>query len=626
MQIKDYQNIHAMLKETVERHPRQPAYRWFPEAGRTEAISWSDFYEQVKQVAKSLMVLGVKPNDKINILSYSCYRWMLCDLGISSAGACTVGIYHSNLPKDCQYIINHSDAIIIFAEDETQLKKLLEIKNDIFKIRKVILFKGESSGDDWVMSFEAFMRLGKDVTDAEFLQRALAPAPQDPSAIVYTSGTTGVPKGAVLTHDNMTFTAQSVLASIAIQKEDEHFLFLPLAHVFARICVYTSLLAGIATSFCRSMDTIIEDIKVVRPHWFGSVPRVFEKVYTKVVSGAEAKGGLALKIFRWACNVGNRVSDCRLNRQPVPAFTQMQYRLATKLVFHKLQEALGGRLRWCASGAAPLNPAIAKFFHAAGILILEGIGMTENSSFTNINRRDNYRFGWVGTPGPGIEQKAAADGEILFRGRNIMKEYYKMPAETTEVISAEGWLRTGDLGQIDEQGFLRITGRKKELIITAGGKNIAPSPIENLLLTSKYISQACVLGDRRQFLCALVALNADNIKAFALEHDIDFKDFDELRNNERIVRLIADEVAAKNKGLATFETIKKFRIVPEFTIENGLLTPTLKIKKNLAAEVYSREIEAMYAESNVRDEARIDGAIFRGVPAGQKQPGENVPV
>lgn len=625
MQIKDYQNIHAMLKETVERCSQQPAYRWFPEAGRTESITWAGFYEQVKQVAKSLMALGVKQNDKINILSYSCYRWVLCDLGITSAGACTVGIYHSNLAKDCQYIINHSDAVVVFAENETQLKKLLDIRKDIFRVRKVILFSGDYAGDEWVINFDAFLRLGKAVTDAEFLQRAQAPAPQDPAAIVYTSGTTGVPKGAVLTHDNLTFTAQSVLASADIRKEDDQFLFLPLAHIFARTCVYTSLVAGNTVSFCRSMDTIIEDIQIVRPDWFGSVPRVFEKVYSKVVSGAEAKGGLALKIFRWACNVGNRVSDCRLNHQPVPTFTNVQYQIATKLVFHKLQAALGGRLRWCASGAAPLNPAIGKFFHAAGILILEGIGMTENTSYTNINRFNNYRFGWVGLPGPGIEQKTAADGEILFRGRNVMKEYYKMPAETAETISADGWLRTGDLGEIDANGFLRITGRKKELIITAGGKNIAPSAIENLLLTSKYISQACVLGDRRQFLCALVSLNPENIKAFAVEHDIDFKNFDELRNHERIVRLIADEVAAKNKGLATFETIKKFKIVPEFTIENGLLTPTLKIKKNLAAEVYHQEIEALYAQSSSREEGRREDVIFGRTPASQTQPGETIP-
>jgi long-chain acyl-CoA synthetase len=342
------------------------------------------------------------------------------------------------------------------------------------------------------------------------------------------------------------------------------------------------------------MDTIVEDIKVAKPHWFASVPRVYEKVYAKVLSGAEAKGGLALKIFRWACKVGDEISNCKLNKRPISAFTNLQYGLATKLVFHKIHEALGGRVRWCVSGAAPLSPAIGRFFHAAGILILEGIGMTENTSFTNVNRVDNYRFGWVGPPGPEIVQKVGPDGEILYRGRNVMKEYYKMPAETAETITPDGWLRTGDLGEIDEENFLRVTGRKKELIITSGGKNIAPARVEGLLGMSKYIGQVCVLGDRRQFLVALITLNPDNVKAYAQENGISVTDFDELMKDERIIRLIENDVAEKNKGLASFESIKKFKIVPEFTIANGLLTPTLKIKKNLVAEKYKKDIEAMY--------------------------------
>jgi long-chain acyl-CoA synthetase len=252
-------------------------------------------------------------------------------------------------------------------------------------------------------------------------------------------------------------------------------------------------------------------------------------------------------------------------------------------------------VRWCISGAAPLSPAIGKFFHSAGVLILEGIGMTENTSFTNVNRYDNYRFGWVGLPGPGIEQKIGPDGEILYRGRNVMKEYYKMPAETAETITPDGWQRTGDLGEIDGENFLRVTGRKKELIITSGGKNIAPSRVESILAMSKYIGQVCVLGDRHQFLVALITLNPDNIKAYAQENGIGFTSIDDLMRDERIVRLIENEVAEKNKGLASFESIKKFKIVPEFTIANGLLTPTLKIKKNLVAEKYKMDIEAMYA-------------------------------
>ncbi len=323
--------------------------------------------------------------------------------------------------------------------------------------------------------------------------------------------------------------------------------------------------------------------------------------------------------------MGDRVSDLKPAKQPIPALLRWQYELASRLEFHKIHAALGGHLRWCISGAAPLSPAVAKFFHAAGILILVGIGMTENISFTNVNRHDNYRFGCVGQPGPAIEQEVAADREILFRGRNVMKEYYKMPAETAETITPEGWLRTGGLGEIDAGNFLRISSRKKELIITAGRKNITPSPIENLLMTSQYLSQACVLGDQRQFLCALMVLDPENIKACAQEHGIAFTVIDELCDQDHIKRLIEAEVAAKNREPASFETIKKIRIVPEFTIENGLLTPTLKIKKNLVAERYRAEIEAMYAEDNRRVEARLNGfAVDREATVGTRLPGKSV--
>jgi len=596
MAIRSFQNIHEMMKTTVDNYPDQPAYQWFSEQGEAQPpVSWSDFYGQVRRVAKSLIALGVEKNDKVNILSYSCYRWILSDLGITTCGAATVGIYQSNLPKDCQYIINHSDAVVIFAENQKQLDKLFKIRKEIPAIRKVVLFNGRHD-DDWVIDYEAFLKLGDNISDAVLQQRIDATGPEDVAGIVYTSGTTGVPKGAVLTHDNLTFTSQSALACLSVKEGETTFLFLPLAHVFARICVNLALLTGVKTVIARSVDTLIDDLKAAQPHWFASVPRIYEKVYAKVVSGAEAKGGLALKIFRWACGVGDQVSDCLLAKRPIPAMTAIQYKIATKLVFSKLQAALGGRVRWCVSGAAPLNPSIAKFFHAAGILIVEGLGMSENTSFTNVNRYDNYRFGWVGQPGPGIEQKIAEDGEVLFRGRNVMKEYYKMPEETEKTILQGGWQRTGDLGEIDEENFLRITGRKKDLIITAGGKNIAPSAIEGVIATSKYIAQVCVVGDRRKYLTALVTLDQENITAFAKEKGLTYGNFSDLLENPAVIELINAEIAEKNKEFASFESIKKVTIVPEFTIENGLITPTFKVKKNIVQDRFKDQIEGMYKE------------------------------
>jgi long-chain acyl-CoA synthetase len=515
-------------------------------------------------------------------------------MGIMSAGAATVGIYQSNLPKDCQYIIDHSDAVVVFAEDNQQMDKLFEIRSQIPDVRKVILFSGDAPDDDWVISYEDFLALGQDVSDKDFDQRAQAASPQDPAGIVYTSGTTGVPKGAVLTHDNITFTAQSVKGSTRIEEGDDVFLFLPLAHVFARTCVYATLLVGCPTTFTRSMETVVEDMQFTRPHWFASVPRIYEKVYSKVISGAEAKGGGALKIFKWALNTGLQVSDLKVAKKPIPFALGLKYALANKLVFSKIQAALGGRVRWCISGAAPLNPEIGRFFHAAGVLIVEGIGMTENTSFSNLNRYDNYRFGWVGQPGPGIEQKLGEDGEVMFRGRNVMKEYYKMPKETAATITEDGWLLSGDIGEIDDQNFLRITGRKKELIITAGGKNIAPAAIEGVIATSKYINQVFVIGDRRKFLSALVTLDEENVRAWADAEGVSYSSIDDLTANEKVQALIDAEVAAKNAQFASFESIKKVTIVPEFTIANGLITPTLKVKKNVVAAHYEEEINQMY--------------------------------
>jgi len=594
MPFKDYQSVNSMLCHTVNQYPDQPAYRWFDTNANSDSVTWREYYDQVRAVGKSLIALGVEKGDKVNIISYTCYKWIVADMAIMSIGGVTVGIYQSNLPKDCAYIIKHSDAVIVFAEDQAQLAKLMEIRSEIPLVRKVVLLNGEVSGNEWVISFQEFLRLGKESAESEFEKRVAALQPQDPAGIVYTSGTTGVPKGAVLTHDNITFTAQSVFQSAPFKEGEDMFMFLPLAHVFARTCSYAAIITANRTTFARSINTLLEDFKLAEPHWFVSVPRIFEKVHTKVISGVEAKGGVAEKIFNWACRIGAEVSRCKVYKLPIPLSINIQYMIASKLVFTKIHEALGGKVKWCISGAAPLNPEIARFFHAAGLLILEGIGMTENTSFSNLNRIDNYNFGVVGPPGPGVEHKLDDDGEVLIKGRNVMKEYYKMPEATAATFTEDGWLKTGDIGSIDVNNVLKITGRKKDLIITSGGKNVAPSSIEGLMATSKYINQVCVIGDRCNYLSAIVTLDEQNIKDYADGNKIEYSTYESLLNHEKVVDLINEEVKKKNRELPSFETIKKITIVPEFTIENKMMTPTFKIKKNVIMDNYKDDIEYMY--------------------------------
>ncbi len=594
MAFVDFKNVYEMARRTAERYPDLEAYRTILSPERSESVSWREFLSAVRRVGKSLIALGVDHGDKISILSYTCYKWVLTDVGAESVGAVTVGIYHSTLANDVRYIVDHSDSVLVFAQDLEQLHKLLAVRDRLPRVRKVVLFAGEHD-DNWVLSYRQFLALGDRVDEATLDARIAAVGPGDVGAIVYTSGTTGVPKGAVLTHDNITWTAQSVQHCNDMPAGDVQLLFLPLAHIFARTCTFTALLTATTTVFARNLDTIAEDFKLARPHWFIAVPRIYEKVHARVLAGAEAKGGVALKLFRWAVKVGHERGEYLLAKRPVPLGLRVRYALANRLVFAKIRAALGGRVKWCISGAAPLDPTVGRFFHAAGILVLEGIGMTENTSFTNVNRVDNYRFGWVGPPGPGIEQRIAPDGEIQFRGRNVMREYYKMPAETAEAFTEDGWLRSGDLGEIDEEGFLRVTGRKKELIVTSGGKNIAPTAIEGVLATSKYINQVCVIGDRRPYLVALLTLDTDNVAEWARSQGIAFANVEELSRHPRVVALIEAEVADRNREFASFETVKKVAIVPEFTVANGLVTPTLKLKRGPIAERYATLIDELYA-------------------------------
>lgn len=595
--IRDYNNVYEMLRTTIDACPNEAAYRWVGEDRSLVSLTWRESHEELRRAARSLMALGVVKGDRIAIQSFTCYRWVLVDLAALAIGAVTTGIFHSNLADDCAYVINHSGSKLLFVEDRVQLDKMLGVRASIPGVEKVVMFGGERPAGtaDWVLTFDEFMALGESVDDARVDQAARAVAPGDLAAIVYTSGTTGVPRGVMLTHDNFIFSAQSVAHCVPVRKNDETLLFLPLAHVFARVGVFASNAKGVALTFSRGIDKILEDLLIVRPHWFASVPRIFDKVYTRVTSKAEEKGGIALAIFRWGLGVGYRVSERQIAKKWISPYLALRYAIVKALLFSKLHAALGGRIRFMVCGAAPLNPDVAKFFHAAGLPILDGYGMTENTAFTNVTALDRQRFGSVGFPAPGVEQRIADDGEILYRGRNVMAGYYRMPQETAEALDAEGWLHTGDTGFVDADGFLFIAGRKKDIIITSGGKNIAPLPVESALTNSKYVNQACLVGDGRQYLTALVTLDPDNIRDFATRQGIVFTTIDELYGNEKVHQLMDSIIAGINKNLASYMTVKKYTLVPEFTIENGMMTPTLKLKKKLILDRYAKEIEAMYA-------------------------------
>ncbi|MGH7493469.1 MAG: AMP-dependent synthetase/ligase [bacterium] len=587
-------SIYELLQEVCAKHAGQVAYR-FKRQGSWMNVTWEEHQSACKQIAKSLIALDVQKGECVNILSQTRLEWVQCDFGIVSSGGVTVGIYPTNLAPDCAYIINHCEARIIFVENREQLQKLFSLRGGLARVRHLILYDGESEAAQGVLSWDEFLRLGQKISDAELEVRAQNLQPEDLAALVYTSGTTGVPKGVMLTHNNLLFVSQSASDSLYLRSDFITLLFLPMAHVFARLLVYFCLRNGIAIAFAESIEKVADNLKEVRPHFIASVPRIFEKIYTRVMSGVQQAGGLKARLFHWALHAGCEVSRLQQEKVAIPALLGVKHALANKLVLHKIQDAFGGRLIWAVSGAAPLNKSVAEFFHACGVLVLEGIGMTENSSFSNVNRYDHNKFGTVGPVGPGIEMKLAPDGEILFRGENVMKGYFKNATATAESIDSDGWLYSGDVGEIDADGFLCITDRKKDLIITAGGKNIAPQRIEKILSTSPFISQAMAFGDRKNYVTALITLNFENVSSWAKAQRIDFHTLEELARHPLVRELIEREVNEKNKELASFESVKKIRILPkDFSIAEGDLTPTLKVKRKVVTEKYRATLEEMY--------------------------------
>ncbi|RMG38607.1 MAG: long-chain fatty acid--CoA ligase, partial [Methanobacteriota archaeon] len=420
----------------------------------------------------------------------------------------------------------------------------------------------------------------------------------DLATIIYTSGTTGEPKGVMLTHGNFLSNIEGSIRALPVNNTDTFLSFLPLSHVFERMVGhFLANYVSATIAYAESIETVPQNLIEVRPTLMASVPRLFEKIYARIVESVEEGSGLKKKLFYWAIGVGREVTTYKQKRQPLPGGLKLKFGIANKLVFSKLKERVGGRIRFFVSGGAPLSKEIGEFFTAAGLLILEGYGLTETSPVISVNRLEKFKFGSVGIPLDNVEVKIAEDGEILTRGPHVMKGYYKKEAETKEAIDSDGWFHTGDIGIIDEEGFLIITDRKKNIIVTAGGKNVAPQKIENLLVTTRYIEQAMVIGDKRKFCSALIVPSFETLEKFAAEQGISFNSHKELCEHPKVKELIQQEIENVNKELASYETVKKFILLDQpFSIESGELTPSLKVKRKIVEQNYKEQIDALYAE------------------------------
>jgi long-chain acyl-CoA synthetase len=567
--------------------------------GRYTPISMDEFGTKIKHLSLGLKDLGLAKGDKLIILSENRPEWVMTDFACLCQGGITVPIYTTLVPEQVKYIINDSDAKFVVFSNMEQWAKIEAVKRDLPQVRHFITLAPEAPKG--CLTFDQVIERGAKVSQAQpglFERTAGAIKPGDEASIVYTSGTTGVPKGVILLHSNFISNVLTAADVLQFSDKDTVLSFCPLSHVMERMVTFAYIYRGCTIGYAESIETVPQNLLEIRPHIMVSVPRVFEKIYAKVMDNVLKSSALKRKIFFWAVKVGKEYGRRKLAKQNIGGWLQFRRNLAHKLVFSKIIEKTGGRVRFFVSGAAPLSKDIAEFFYGLGLVVLEGYGLTETSPVIAVNILENPKFGTVGKPIPGIEVKIAADGEILTRGPHVMKGYYKKPAETGEMFEGD-WLKTGDIGYLDEEGFLAITDRKKDLIVTAGGKNVAPQPIENILKTNAYISNAVAIGDRRRFISALVVPNFEKLEEYAKSSKISYADRADLVKNEQVVSFLKSEIDRATPNLASYERIKKIALLDrEFEIKEGEITPTQKVKRNIIEKKYKDVIEAMYKEEN----------------------------
>lgn len=593
--------VPKVFRQTVEKYGARVAMRK-KEYGLWHDISWNEYYRLAKYVGSALISMGLAKGDCVSIIGENCPEWVIIDLGIQGAGGVAVGVYTTNAWPQVEYVVKNSESKFFLVENEEQLDKWLHFRDNISFLKKVIVWDLEGLRhfkDPMVMTYDELLEMGREIVDNEpnlYEQRTEEINPEDLSVLVYTSGTTGPPKGSMLTHRNVTWMARAIVADDPVQDHDNVMSFLPLCHIFERLfSVFVHVTYGYTVNFIESLDTVTDNMREISPNVGYAVPRIWEKYLSAVHIRMSDATWFKKLVFGTALKIGRARATLEMNFKPVPIYLEGLYWLAYLAVFRKLKERLGfDRLRVAYSGAAPIAPDVLHFFQSIGVNLIEGYGQTETSGVTAASRIGRVKFGTVGPPITGVEVKIAEDGEILVKSPGVFKGYFKNPEATAETIEGE-WLLTGDVGEIDEDGYLKITDRKKDIIVTAGGKNITPQYIENKLKASSYINDAVVIGDKRKFVSSLIMIDEDNVVKYAQDNKIQFSTYRDLTQSAEIVRLIQGAVDQVNETLSRVEQVKKFTILPKKLYEeDGEVTPTMKVKRKYVNEAFGDLIEAMY--------------------------------
>lgn len=596
-----YRSLADLFLSQADARKDRVLYRFWRD-GAWRSQTRAEAAAEVESMALGLVAAGVGKGDRVALYAANRVEWCLLDWANVCIGALTVPLYASSTPAQVSYVVEHSGASVLVVDSRANLEKLHASAAVPASVKTTVLLdpEAEPPGSDRerrVFSLERLQEMGRDYgreRPGVFRKLAGELAPEDDLTIIYTSGTTGEPKGVLTTHGHYLFTIASSLAAMPVSEDDVALQFLPLAHSFGRLEHFVVVARGYVCAFARSVETLSADLQSVRPTLLFSVPRVYENAHRRILGRVEGSSPLKQRLFRWALSVGKRYNDAARKGSRLGGWLRLRHGLADALVLSKVRAGLGGRLRLAISGGAPLSAPIADFFQALGVWIVEGYGLTETSTVTHVNRLDRYRIGTVGLPLDGVECRIADDGEILIRGANVMKGYFREPDATREQVGEDGWLHTGDVGSVEDGGFLRITDRKKDLIVTSGGKNVAPQMVENHLRQEPLISQAMVWGDRSSHLVALLTLDPDEARRWAEKEGVRWERPEEASSDPRLAAHLRQRVRERNRELAAFEAVRDFRILPEdFSTRTGELTPSLKLKRRIVRERYGELLDEM---------------------------------